>query len=204
MPPVVKICGITRLEDACKAAELGAEYLGFIFAESPRSIEPAEARTIKKKLKGACKFVGVFKDQDQRMVNDTASALGLDFVQLHGRELPEYCRGLTAPVIKTVEIGADLHFEIPEDLSVHAFLFDRPKSLQEDESWLTRVAEELHASLQGYQPFFIAGGLNCQNLETACKLNPYGLDLASWLESEPGKKDHQKMEMFFNKLRGVK
>lgn len=201
--PAVKVCGICRLEDACKAVELGAEYLGFIFAESPRSISPQEARSIKKKLQGQAKFVGVFKDQDLRQVNDTAQALGLDFVQLHGKETAEYCRKLSTAVIKAVEIGAQMDFEIPEGLAVHAILFDRPKALSADTGWLENLAAKLSNELQKYQPFFIAGGLDSRNLESALKLNPYGLDLASSLESEPGVKDHKKMELFFSKLKGA-
>ncbi len=204
--PELKICGITNLEDAEKSVSLGADYLGFIFAESQRQIALPDARQIKRKLKDQVRFVGVFKDQDPRFVNDTAEVLGLDFVQLHGSESAEYCLQMNRPVIKVVEL--DLLADIP-DLSnyraaVQAFLFDRPKSMSKTHDWIEQVASRYGDQLEPYQPFFIAGGLNSENLHHALSLNPFAIDLASGVESEIGKKDHQKLESFVIAMQGAK
>jgi phosphoribosylanthranilate isomerase len=226
--PSIKVCGICNLEDAEKAVELGAEYIGFIFAESARQVSAADARQIKRKLKGEIKFVGVFRNQDPRFINDTAEVLGLDFVQLHGDESPEYCRQIHKPIIKAIElIPTSNHQKAPslsdverhqgvekdaksaeqlarlKDYGVHAFLFDRPKSLAGDTQWLEKIISEYATQLQDWQPFFIAGGLNAQNVQLACKLHPFGIDIASGVEAEPGKKDHKKLEEFFQAVQGA-
>jgi phosphoribosylanthranilate isomerase len=206
----IKICGICNLEDAEKCVELGADYLGLIFAESPRQIQPADARQIRRKLKGAIKLVGVFKDQDPRFINDTAEVIGLDLVQLHGAETPDFCQQINHAVIKAIEIPLsnpqDKASSLP-DLSayvVHAFLFDRPKSMSKDEDWLENVVEHYADQIKQWQPFFIAGGLTPENVHMACKLQPFGVDVASGVESEPGKKDHKKLEAFFQQMQGAK
>ncbi len=101
----IKICGITNLEDALLAAELGADALGFIFyPPSPRKVAPEEARAIIGQLPPFVTTVGVFVDEDADLVRETAARLGLDWVQLHGLESPEYCRSLGRRVIKGFRI----------------------------------------------------------------------------------------------------
>lgn len=198
--PVVKICGLRSLEDAEKAVELGAEYLGFIFAESPRKIDQADARQIRKRIGSTAKIVGVFKDQDSQYINDLADALRLDFVQLHGAETPEYCAQISHPIIKAIELDGN-----EQDLSnyyVHAFLFDRPKSKSDDTQWLERVVNNHREYLERWRPFFIAGGLSSDNLNIALRLTPYGIDTASGVESSPGVKDHAKLKSFISTARG--
>ena len=97
----VKICGITNPEDARLAAELGAHALGLIFyPKSPRSIKPEAARDIIKNLPPLVLSVGVFVDEEAELVRGVAATVGLDWVQLHGQESPEYCRSLMRRVIK--------------------------------------------------------------------------------------------------------
>ena len=200
--PLVKICGIKRLEDAEISVELGASFLGFIFAESPRKIEAADARSIRRKLGATVKFVGVFKDQSAQYVNDTADVLKLDFVQLHGSESPDYCRQLNHATIKVAELRPDEEQVLDlSEYGPHAFLFDRPKSLSADHSWLSHVVEKMGAELERWCPYFIAGGLTADNLDLALRLDPYGVDTASGVESEPGVKDHKKLEAFFDALK---
>jgi phosphoribosylanthranilate isomerase len=96
----VKVCGITRLQDAALAADLGASALGFVFwPGSPRYIGPAEARTIAGQLPPAVTRVGVFVNQAIEDVREVMDAVGLDVAQLHGEESPEYCRGLNRQVL---------------------------------------------------------------------------------------------------------
>jgi phosphoribosylanthranilate isomerase len=112
---------------------------------------------------------------------------------------------MNRPVIKAIEI--DLEKAMP-DLSdyascVHAFLFDRPKSQASKHDWLEKLLDTRMTELERWQPYFIAGGINDKNLELALKLNPFGVDLASSVEKEPGKKDPEKLESFFNALQGA-
>ncbi len=204
MQPLVKICGITNLEDAEIAVSLGAAYLGFIFAESPRKMELDAARIIKRKLKGQVKFVGVFQNQEAAFLNNTADVLGLDFIQLHGVETADFIRILNHPVIKTVELpdpeNTNFDFSTLSDLACHAFLFDRPKSDSNNSNWLANVVKHYKESLSKYQPFFIAGGLSSENLHLALSLEPFAVDLASSIESKPGVKDHSKMSEFFQTM----
>ena len=199
--PVVKICGIRSLADAERAVELGAEYLGFIFAESPRKIDQADARQIRKRIGSSARIVGVFKDQDLQVVNDIADALRLDFVQLHGSESPDYCKAINAPIIKAVELDQNSTPDLSEYL-VHAFLFDRPKSKSDDKLWLEKTVKEQKEYLERWRPFFLAGGLNSENLNLALSIDPYGVDTASGVESSPGVKDHVKLENFLAAARG--
>ncbi len=101
----IKICGITNLDDALLAAELGADALGFIFyPRSPRKVDPEAARAIIAQLPPFVAAVGVFVDESAAVVQDLAARVGLDWVQLHGQESPEYCRSLGRKVIKGFRI----------------------------------------------------------------------------------------------------
>lgn len=200
----VKICGISNLADAEKSVELGAAFLGFIFAESPRKIDPAELRPIRKKLEGRVKLVGVFKNQDFRYINDIAETCKLDFVQLHGNEDANFCAQIAHPIIKAIELEPEKVFPDLSSYCVHAFLFDRPKQYSKEDNWLNLIVEKFRAQIRDWQPFFIAGGLNAANLQMAISLGPYGVDLASGVEAEPGIKDHEKLEQFFQAVQGAK
>ena len=110
-PLRIKICGLTRMEDARLAATLGAAYLGFIFAPSPRRIFAETAGSILRDLEserserlGRIEGVGVFVNADRRSVEQTARLAGLSVIQLHGDEDPEYCRCFNLPVIKVLRL----------------------------------------------------------------------------------------------------
>ena len=101
---LVKICGITNIDDALMVAESGADALGFVFAESVRNISPEKARKIVKRLPPFITTVGVFMDQDINYVNKVTDYTGIDIVQLHGEESPEYCKKLNRRIIKRIKI----------------------------------------------------------------------------------------------------
>ena len=114
----VKICGITNREDGVAAAGLGADYLGFIFAPSPRRVSAALARRIISQLEGKVSIVGVFLNQEINEVTNTAAEVGLDYIQLHGTESPAYCSRLQRPVIKRIDVsGLNGSAEIEEKMS---------------------------------------------------------------------------------------
>ncbi|SHE37195.1 phosphoribosylanthranilate isomerase [Fodinibius roseus] len=205
----VKICGITSLEDARFVSGALADYLGFIFYEgSPRHITPAKAGAIIKWVEGP-KCVGVFVNQPLDDVNMIARQTGIDYVQLHGRENPDYCHLVDKPVIKAIHIRendrqGDIESRIGPYLDrVDFLLFDTKIEGQWggtgevfDWSLLDRVTQQV--------PFFLSGGLHPGNVRQACKrVHPYGVDLASGVESEPGIKDFDKVETFMDEMRAI-
>jgi phosphoribosylanthranilate isomerase len=196
----IKICGITNLEDARLAADLGAHALGFIFyPKSPRSVRPDAAREIIDNLPPLIMTVGVFVDEEAAVVRGIAETAGLDWVQLHGKESPEYCRSLGRRVIKGFRIKDPSSLALLPDYrgSVQAFLLDTYKAgtaggTGETFDWaLARQAGEL-----GF--IVLAGGLTPANVAQAIHAaQPAAVDVASGVEAAPGKKDPEKLRAFF-------
>ena len=199
----IKICGITNLEDALLAAELGADALGFIFyPKSPRKVAPETAREIIAQLPPFVASVGVFVDEAAATVRDLVARVGLDWVQLHGQESPEYCRSLGPKVIKGFRIMDEkslLELEPYRD-GVQAFLLDTYKKGQvggtgEVFDWrLARAAQK-------YGRIILAGGLRPENVAQAiAAAQPDAVDAASGTEAAPGKKDPAKLRAFFKAI----
>lgn len=186
----VKICGVTRPEDAAYAAELGADFIGMIFVkESPRCLTVERAREVVQAGAGA-KFVGVFRDSPMEDVERVANEAGLDCVQLHGRETYR----LQLPTIKTFHVQDDT---IP-DTSTDAdyVLFDTGGGTGRTFDW---TALKNHKPAK---PFFLAGGITPDNVARAIDVaRPFAIDLASGVESAPGIKDHHKMRMLFERVK---
>ena len=202
----IKICGITNLEDALLAADLGADALGFIFyPPSPRSVAPDAARAIIAQLPPFVTTVGVFVDEDAATVKDLAARVGLDWLQLHGRETPEYCRALGRRVIKGFRIEDEKSLA---DLAayrgaIQALLLDTYKKghvggTGETFNWdLARQANK-------YGPIILAGGLTPENVARAiAAAQPQAVDVASGVEAGPGKKDPAKLRAFFAAVKGI-
>lgn len=205
----VKICGITSLGDARFAAGALADYLGFIFYEdSARHITPAKAGAIINWVEGP-ECVGVFVNQPLDDVNMIGRQTGIDYIQLHGSENPEYCQLVDKPVIKAIHINendnrSDILSRIAPYLDIVDFLLFDTKieglwggtGKAFDWTLLDKVTENI--------PFFLSGGLNSDNVRQACKLvHPYAVDLASGLESAPGVKDFDKVETFMEEMRAI-
>ncbi len=196
----VKICGNTNLEDARYAAERGADYLGFIFAEGKRKISPQTAKTIMEALKDYKNFVGVFFNQPKKEVLQIANSLGLKILQFHGEETALYCNyfmDARFEVIKTFRIKDAMSLKRIDEYNVTAFLFD---AFSKEEAGGT--GKTFDWGIIADRPFvhdrlFLAGGLNIRNLSSAIeKINPYAVDVASGVEKEPGKKDPRLLEQF--------
>jgi len=200
----IKICGLTRLEDAVLAAELGADFLGFIFVpESPRCVDAERVAEIIATLRGAghtARAVGVFSDASVETIRGVAAVAPLDYVQLHGTESEEDVVAIGLPAIKTYRVGDAL----PDTTSVPSaewLLFD---TLDERRGGGTgrRFDWSLLAMYERAKPFFLAGGLNADNVAAAISLvRPDAIDLASGVESEPGVKDHAKLRALFERVR---
>jgi phosphoribosylanthranilate isomerase len=200
----IKICGITNLEDALLAAELGADALGFIFyAKSPRKVAPEIAREIIAQLPPFVASVGVFVDEAAAVVQDLAAQMRLDWVQLHGQESPDYCRNLGRKVIKAFRIQDEGSLSLLADYrgAAQALLLDTYKKGQvggtgEIFNWhLARKAKE-------YGPIILAGGLTADNVAMAiATAGPAAVDAASGTEAAPGRKDLDKLRAFFAAVR---
>ena len=196
----IKICGITNLEDALLAAELGADALGFIFyPKSPRKVAPETAREIIAQLPPFVASVGVFVDEAATVVQELVARVGLDWVQLHGQESPEYCRNLGRRVIKGFRIKDEnslMELEPYRD-AVQAFLLDTYKKGQVGGTGTTfdwRLALEA----KQYGQIILAGGLTPENVAQAiAAARPQAVDAASGTEAAPGRKDPAKLRAFF-------
>lgn len=200
----LKICGITTLEDARFAAGAMADYIGFVFHDkSPRSITPREAAEIGAWISGP-QFVGVFVNEQPEHINRIAERAALDLVQLHGQETPADALMLNRPVIKALRIEPqttthELAREMDRWKDVARYLLLDTWSARAwggtGEAWDWSVAESLARDI----PFFLAGGISADNVALAVRqAKPYGIDVSSSLESEPGRKDFDKMERFFD------
>ena len=200
----IKICGLTRMEDALFAADQGADFLGFIFVPStPRFVEPERVAEITAALRDRDRrpqFVGVFRDASAAYMRGIAATAGLDRVQLHGAENDDDIRAVGLPAIKTFRVGDTL-----PDTSSHAaadwFLFDTYEERRVGGTG-RRFDWSLLSKYPRKKPFFLAGGLNADNIAAAVSLvRPDGIDVASGVESAPGIKDHAKIEKLFERVR---
>ncbi|MDZ7757425.1 phosphoribosylanthranilate isomerase [Rhodohalobacter sp.] len=205
----VKICGLTTLEDARFVSGALADYLGFIFyPDSPRYIEPAKAGAIINWLEGPGK-VGVFVNQPLDDVNSISKQTGIDYVQLHGNESPDYCALVEKPIIKAFHIKKDTDPAKLESViepyldQVDYLLFDTKSDTEwggTGQTFNWKILEEISND----KPFFLSGGLNAKNVQDAIQaVEPYAVDLSSGLEESPGLKDFDKIELFFDKMRDI-
>jgi phosphoribosylanthranilate isomerase len=201
----IKICGITNSGDALLAAELGAHALGFIFyKKSPRYITPDKARLIIGQLPPLVATVGVFVDEDASQVREIASLAGLDWIQLHGSESPDYCRSLGRRVIKGFRVkGEEIYAQLTEyQGAALAFLLDTykpgtPGGTGETFDW------QLAREVRKCGPIILAGGLTPDNVAEAIKIaQPGAVDVASGVEAAPGKKDPERLRAFFAAVTG--
>ena len=198
-----KICGITNLEDARAAVELGADALGFNFyRKSPRYIEPERARLLIEGLPPLVSTVGVFVDERRpEQVVEIARATGLGTVQLHGSESPDYARRIRPlPVFKAFGVGSRLELDRISAFPVQAFLLDTaggllPGGTGKAFDW------DLALAAKRFGRVILAGGLNPDNVYGAIsRVRPYGIDICSGIEREPGCKDHRKMAALFDEI----
>jgi phosphoribosylanthranilate isomerase len=201
----IKICGITREEDALVAAGRGADFLGFIFVpETPRHVEPERAAAIvaavRRERERPPQFVGVFRDASADYVRDVVSTVGLDLVQLHGAEGDDDVRSIGVRAVKSFRVGDTLP-DTTAHPSAEWLLFD---TYDERRAGGTgrRFDWSLLAVYGRQKPFFLSGGLTPDNVAAAISLvRPDAIDVASGVESAPGIKDHEKLERLFERVR---
>lgn len=200
----IKICGLTREEDALFCADNGADLLGFIFVPStPRFIEPERAAAIVATVRQNAKvpkFVGVFRDASSEYVREITGLVGLDMIQMHGSETDEDIQSIGFPVVKTLRVGDTLP-DTHGAPNAAWLLFDtyderRPGGTGRRFDW------SLLAMYDRGKPFFLSGGLNPENVVAGISLvRPDGIDISSGVESEPGVKDHGKIARLIERVR---
>jgi len=202
----VKVCGITSYDDAMIVLDQGVDALGFnFFPSSPRYIHPADARLIIRRIPPFVVTVGLFVNAGEPdQVSETARMAGVQVLQLHGDETPEYCRELADwPIIKALRIGKG---EVPENLEeypVRGFLLD-----VKDDILFGGTGRSFDWSLakgiKRIRPIILAGGLRPENVREAIRVvEPYGVDVCSGVESIPGKKDAGKLIKFMSEVRNA-
>jgi phosphoribosylanthranilate isomerase len=201
----VKVCGVTRMEDALLATELGASAIGFVFwPRSPRFIDPDRAASIARELPPVFTTVGVFVDQPIEEVRRIAQRVPLMAVQLHGNEPLAYARQLLQPVIRAVAVDDQFATSsldvIPAEITV---LLDAHDPMRRGGTGRT-INWTAAADAAARRPVFLSGGLNPANIADAItRVRPYGVDLSSGIESAPGVKDPARLRALFEAVAGT-
>ena len=198
----VKICGITNWADAKRAVDAGADFLGFNFyAKSPRYIAPAKARRIVRRLPKSVSAVGVFVNENEEKMVDTARAVGLTALQLHGDESPAEVARLRRilPVIKAIRAGKSFRpAQLAKFRRASAILLDGFDRRLRGGTGRT-VDWRLARRANRYGRIFLAGGLTPENISEAIRAAaPFAVDVCSGVEAEPGKKDPKRLRAFMS------
>jgi phosphoribosylanthranilate isomerase len=204
----IKVCGITNTEDAVWVANLGADYLGLVFAkDSPRKVSLDKAKEIAKTVPPYIRKVGLFVNEEPKQVERILAACSLDTLQFHGEETAEYCREFKgrAEIIKAFRIKDEESLaQIPQyDVDFYlldAFVEGAQGGTGETFNWdLACRAKEFG------RPIFLAGGLNPDNVKQAIKkVQPYAVDVSSGVESSPRRKSKELMQAFIDNVRKIK
>ena len=209
---IVKICGITNIDDARAAIDAGADMLGFIFyPPSPRYVTPEQARNLVFEIRNSkfeIKVVGVFVNESLEHVRAVMETAALDLAQLHGRESPEMVRELGTRAYKSIQ-ATDLdtartvmaNYRASVNGNLPAFIADAPPAKLPGGNGTVAdwsVAREIAKAF----PILLAGGLNPENVRAAIELvQPFGVDVSSGVERAPGLKDHVKVREFINQVK---
>lgn len=201
----IKICGITRVEDALAAARLGADAIGLVFYPgSPRAVTPARAREIIDVLPPFVVPVGLFVNADAATVRETVAAAPVQLLQFHGDETPGYCADFGLPFLRALRVRAGT------DLLQYARDFHAARGLLLD-AWVDGVHGGTGAVFDWSlippdlpTPVILSGGLNPDNVEQAVRrVRPWAVDVSSGVESTKGIKDAAKIEAFINGVRNA-
>lgn len=201
----IKICGLTRPEDAAAAVAAGADACGVVFAPSARKVSIERAAEVLACVPVPVARIGVFVDADEETVVRAVEACGLTAVQFHGNESPDYCAQAPVPAIKAFRIGTvfDTSTLEPYRGRVAAVLLDTLSTHNAGGTGET-FTWRLITSAPGRAPLFLAGGLNPDNVaEAIATVHPFGVDVSSGVESAPGIKDHARIEAFCAAVRSA-
>lgn len=201
----VKVCGITRPEDARVAADYGADAIGLIFAESPRQISVEGARKIVSELPEGLLKVGVFVDEEPEKVLEVAREVGLDYAQLHGDEGSEVVakvRDGGIGVIKALRVRDAGSLDRLDDYGAALYLLDAYSEKARGGTG-ERFDWDVAKALRGYANILVSGGLTPENVRAAIEFfEPYGVDASSSLEDAPGIKNCERVRRFVSAAKG--
>jgi phosphoribosylanthranilate isomerase len=205
---LIKICGITNLDDALAALAAGADALGFNFYKpSPRYITPRRAREIVEQLPETLLTVGVFVNEESPdALRSIAKEAGIRALQLHGDESPEYCHELAADyyVIKTFAVSDTFDVQAAQAYEVEAIMLDTKHDTLRGGTGRVFDWSLAQKAASMIPKLFLAGGLSPENIENAVEIvRPFAVDACSALEDTPGKKNHARMRVFINTVRAV-
>jgi phosphoribosylanthranilate isomerase len=203
--PPVKVCGITRADDAAIAVALGASAIGFIFwPQSPRYVEPMRAREIVDALPDGVLVVGVFVDQPVARVVEVADSVGLDAIQLHGHESVGDFGALRQRVIKAVAVDASFDLSSVDALPAHVtLLLDAHDPVRRGGTGRT-IDWTIAAAVAARRDTILSGGLNAANVVDAiAQVRPRMVDVSSGVEATPGCKDPAKLREFFAAIQSM-
>lgn len=200
----IKICGITRPEDAVAAVEAGADAIGVVLAPSPRQVSIDRAEEIAAAVGPLVSIVGVFVNADEDFVVEATERIGLSYLQFHGDESPERCASAPAPVIRAMRVGTEFDCRALEPFWEHvdAILLD---TYDPHAAGGTGTSFDWHSIpvLPG-RVLFLAGGLTPANVGEGIRtLRPYAVDVSSGVESAPGIKDHDAIRAFCAAVRAA-
>ncbi len=203
--PRIKICGITRVEDALAAARLGAHAIGLVFfAGSPRAVTPQQARDIIAALPPFVVPVGLFVNADAQTVRAAIAAAPVQLLQFHGDETPQYCAGFGLPYLRAVRVrpGVDLlqyarEFHTARGLLLDAYVDGVHGGTGAIFDW-SLIPRDLPV------PVVLSGGLHAENVaEAVRRVRPWAVDVSSGVEAAKGIKDVRKMEAFMTGVRNA-
>lgn len=198
----IKICGLTRIQDIEAVNRQKPDYIGFVFAKSRRQVTARQAKNLKEKLHSGIKVVGVFVNEEVQRITLIVNAGIVDVVQLHGNETEEYIRELkryiNCPIIKAVSVQSSKDITNAESLSSEYLLLD---SYQKEQYGGNGITFD-HALIPNLKkPYFLAGGLNRNNIMKAIECNqPYGVDISSGVEID-GIKNESKIKEIIELIR---
>jgi len=193
----IKVCGITRLEDALTASTLGVDAVGFVFyKKSPRYIEPMKAAAIIRELPPFVSAVGLFVNPEQSFIDEVLSLCPLGVIQLHGDESPEFCQAQARRVIKAVAISSAKDLERAKQYTCSILLDAKAPQGVYGGTGHSFDWSVLYGFTHDY-PLMLAGGLNITNVTSAISHRQwFALDVSSGIETAPGIKDCTKIHDF--------
>lgn len=199
----VKVCGITNTQDAFMAVEMGVDALGFIFARSPRRVQPDDARRVIQSLPPFVQTVGVFVNEEPVTIQETMNFCGLDLAQLHGDESPEICETLMPRCVKAIRVRSKASIEQIRCYAgkVRAILLDTYSEEKRGGAGRTFDWGLAVEAKRAGMPIILAGGLDPFNIEEAIlTVKPIAVDINSGVEHTPRKKDRFLMEELMGKI----
>ena len=201
----VKICGITRPEDARVAAGAGVDAIGLVFYEkSTRNVEIDQAKAIIAKLQPFVSVVGLFMDARGEFIREVVRQIPLDLLQFHGDECPADCGSYGRPYIKAVAMQDGINYAAYAASYPDAagFLLDSHSAGQAGGTGKTFDWAQIPRAYE--HPLILAGGLTPENVAEAIQqVHPYGIDLSSGVESSPGIKDAERIQALMNEVRKI-